>query len=778
MNALFLGTYEDKDYLPHLKVIFGGTTTYTVTEPILLLTQLEMYCDRNSITKIASTNTDVLRKLLEKTGWTGRSHPSLSDYAGSVFTFGARDHIEIVFVNPIQQIITVPHGRFVISRHISKVLHPGNWRESTAFNWEILTPATLEAAYISLGKAYAIAEDIETLRENLAIRCVSFTGLYFTGGSFSTRSYVLPLDSDFAVAWYRRISELPVQKIFQGGQYDNAYKLRYRIPTTNWLWDTLNLFHCWYSELPKDLGFLNAFFLRKVVYWKDLAETSDLHEYYRYNALDSWATANVWISQMLEMPEWARHNYTLEFPLVFPCLLSELTGLEQDEEKLLQARTILDAQIEEKVDVLRRMLHTPTFNVGSPKQVLALLHLLGNTSIKSSEEKDLKKAALTHSLTSRIVNLILDIRGLRKLVSTYLRLDSDGTQANDFNGRAAYRGRIFYSLRPSGTDTGRLASQKSAFWCGLQIQNIPGGEPGEPSHTKTTIRASEGFLLAGVDLTSAETYDTAYISGSKPLMEILASDKNFHAWNAHKFFGLAYDTIICATTGKVLNKTIRDISKRVNHGFNYNMGEVVLIDTMGEDKIWQARVLIKLPGSWSSRQIAGHLLEQANKTYPEIRGDYYPWVIQEVKVKKILTSRAVHWPAKYTPEQLQTQINKGDWTRYTFLAPDKNKMHLNSLVAHCPQSLNARTLNEAYMQVFYEIALPEAKNFRLHAQIHDEILCSFRQGRTDLLKRVQTLMQIPVAVRDIKGVTRIFTVPASLKAGSAKQGVTYWSDVE
>jgi hypothetical protein len=781
--ALFLGTYEDRipvrgvDPLTAAKSCFGATPTFIVTEPVHLLTQLEMYCAKRNITKVISTNTVILRKLLEKTGWEGRKSPSLSNYSGSIFTHGPLD---IVFVNPVSQVLTVPYGKFIFSRFASKVLQPQNWKDPSHFSWSIIEPAKMEEVYAALASAYAIAEDIETKREQLSIRCVSFTGIFpdpTSPNGYRTHSYCLPIDSDWAVTWYRKISALPVQKIFQNGQYDNAYKLRYGTPTTNWMWDTCNLFHSWYSELPKDLAFLNAYFLRKVVYWKDMAETSDLQEYYRYNCMDSWATANVWIEQMRTMPDWARRNYVLEFPLVFPCLLSEMTGLEQDQEKLLEARATLDAQIEDEVSILRRMLHSDNFNVGSPKQVLALLNLLGS-KVTSTEEKDLKKAALTHPLISRIVNSILSIRGKRKLVSTYLRLDEDATAANDFNGRAAYRGRIFYSLKPSGTDTARLASQKSAFWCGLQIQNIPRGEPGDISYTKTTICASSGFVIAGVDLKSAETYDTAYISGCLPLMEVLNSDKKFHAWNASKFFGIPYEVIYCKETGKTLLKEIYDISKRVNHGFNYNMGWATLVDTMGEDRVWKARTYLKLPTGTTTRQTAEFLLNTANTTYPEIRRDYYPWVIKEVTVKRMLVSRAVHWPAQYSEKQLHEKIELGDWTRYTFLHPDTNKLDLNSLVAHCPQSLNARTLNEAYMQVFYEIALPEAQDFRLHAQIHDEILCSFLSGRTDLLKKVQQLMQIPVAVRDVKNVVRVFSVPASLKAGPTNEGVKYWSDVE
>lgn len=748
-----------------------------------MLSQLEMYCASRKITGVVSTNTAILAKLLELEGNT-KASPKLSDYAGSLFSYKG---LEIVFIAPLKQLFTVSYGKFIADRFISKIAAPSTWSEPSQFKWDILTASNIDSYYQRLENAYAIAVDIETFKTNLAIRCIGYTGIFIERSTnvLTTVSLVLPIDSEWALAWMRKLNFLPAPKIFQNGKYDNAYLLRYNAPPQSWLWDTAHLFHSWYSELPKDLAFLNAFFLRKVVYWKDLSETRDLKEYYRYNALDTWATANVWIRQLEQMPPWARRNYLLEFPLVYPCLLSELTGLKQDENALRTTRQTLDTQIESTLSSLRRMLGNSGFNPNSPPQVKKLLKVLGCGDIESTEEKDLKKAAFRHPLNSRIINKILEIRGLRKLVSTYLRTDDDAKQTGIHAGEGGakdYNGRIFYSLNPHGTDTGRLASRESAFWCGFNIQNIPRGP-----EVKQTIRADEGFYLAECDLEQAESRDTAYIAGEEKLIEALANG-DFHSKNASMFFGIPYSEIYDEATGKVTNKPIRQLAKPVNHGANYNMTAPVLVDTMGLDNIYLANKLLKL-GMYDAKDIANYLLGRFHATYTKLKGPntpfspgtYYSSICQEVIVSRRIVSRAYHHTSyNLANYEAARYIEEGDWTRYCFGKPDKNKLDLNSYVAHAPQSLNARTLNEAYMKVFYEIALPFANDFRLYAQIHDSILFAYRQGGVgeNLPERVRECMEIPVSVRDVSGVTRTFTVPAALKMGKPGKPSIYWSETE
>lgn len=789
-NALFLGTTEDATYVPQLRGLFGGVTTYVNTHPIKLLYELEHYCKQPSknITRVVSTNTDILTALLAREG-NVKINPSLADYQGSLFEYRG---IEIVFISPLKQLFTVSYGKFIAERFISKVITPSKWAEPSDFKWALLTPDILDTNLVTFSHADAIAIDIETFREPLSIRCIGYTAIFISDTDQPrTISVVLPLDSEWALAAARKIHALPVAKIFQNGKYDNSYLLRYNAAPVNWLWDTAHLFHCYYSELPKDLAFLNAFFLRKVVYWKDLAETNNLQEYYRYCALDTWATANVWLRQMDEMPGWARRNYLLEFPLVFPCLLAEMTGLKRDGQKLKQAREQIDSQINRATLSLRSCLGSVSFNPNSPKQVTQLLAILGCKDILSSGEAELQKAAYRHPLNARILNQILDIRGFRKLASTYLRTDDDAVKTGIHTGEGGakeFYGRILYALNPHGTDTGRLASREHHFWTGLQIQNIPRGP-----EVKQTICSDDEFFLGECDLEQAESRDTAHIAGDTSLITAVSGARDFHSVNASAFFGVPYAAIYSDEHKKTLDKALRDLAKRVNHGANYNMGATVLISTMGLAKIWEAARLLKLPYT-DPIKIAEHLLAAFHRTYPKLRGPklpftegtYYAWVASEITISKRLASRAYHH-TEFNKRHYKASeyISSGDWTRHCFGRPNSSKSDLNAYVAHCPQSLNARTLNEAFMRVFYEIALVHPTTFRLHAQIHDSILFSYaKDGGEKHPETVRECMEIPVTVRDVSGVDRTFTVPAALKLGKKDKTTgefvraKYWSETE
>lgn len=780
-NALFLGTPEDANYIAHIKSFFGGVTTWVYTKPMKYLTELENYCGAKSISRVVSTNTEILSALLGREG-NIKISPSLSDYQGSVFSY---KEIEIVFISPLAQLFTVSYGKFLAERYISKVIYPSRWREPSRFSWSLLTPSNYEEALSILSSCDAIAPDIETFRNPLSIRCIGFTGIRISGVSYpETFSYVLPIDSPWALAAMRNILRLAPPKIFQNGKYDCSYLLRYNAPPTNWLWDTAHLFHSYYSELPKDLAFLNAFFLRKVVYWKDLAETNDLYEYYKYCALDTWATANVWVNQIEQMPDWARRNYILEFPLVYPCLLAEMTGLKRDGQKLNQARKEIEATATGHLNSLQSSLGSKDFNPNSPKQVTTLLRVLGCGDITSSGEKELAKASYRHPLNARLLGQILEIRGLRKLISTYLRTNDDAKQSGIHAGEGGAKefcGRILYALNPHGTDTARLASREHHFWTGLQIQNVPRGP-----EVKQTICADDGFFLAECDLEQAESRDTAHIAGDIKLISAVMGSRDFHSVNASAFFGVPYESIYDDSAGKTKDKKLRDLAKRVNHGANYNMGPGVLVDTMGLGKIYEARTLLKLPYNDPLR-IAEHLLSSFHSTYPKLRGSktpytpgtYYAWVANEIRINRKLVSRAYHHTEfNLTHYRADAYIEQGDWTRYCFGKPDQSKSDLNSYVAHCPQSLNARTLNEAFMRVFYEIALPNPTTFRLHAQIHDSILFSYAEGYEYLAEKVKECMEIAVTVKDVSGVYRTFTVPAALKLGKGNNRARYWSETE
>ena len=754
-RLLYVGTPADKPYLPYLKSCVHGAHVEVALKD-MSLTHIELICKSKSVTGVFTNSVHVLKQLLN---WTdNRKDPSLDSYAGSLFK---RGDIEYLIINPLSHLVTVNYGQFIFKRFISKLACRDSWLPNTEFNWCVLDGSNVESVFARYASAYAIAVDIETFSAPLAIRCIGYTAIFLDPvKGITTHSCVLPITSDWHLAWMRKFNwELKAPKIFQNGKYDNAYLSMFNAVPYNWLWDTATIFHCWYSELPKDLAFLNSFCVRESMYWKDLADTQDLMEYYRYNALDTHATANVWIAQMMEMPEYARQNYLMEFPLVYPCHLSEMTGMKRDMKALERERNRLAEEIEQDETALATMTCTPGFNSGSYKQVRNLLKVLTGVEHTESDEKYLQKMALKHPLNSRLCNKILDIRGKRKLKGTYLRTDADATKENP-KGYKEYRERILYAINPHGTDTGRCASKEHHFWCGLQIQNIPTVDK-DGGATKSTVFADEGFRFAEVDLEQAETRDTAYAAGEDRLIAAVESPKDFHSVNASAFFGIPYDAIYDDVRHKKLDVKLRDLAKRVNHGANYLMGPDVLIQTMGEDKVWQAKKLLKLPSNFTLRQVAEHLLAQFHKTYPKLSSTYYPHVTNTVMTYKML-------------------VGPQGWSRYCFGNPAKNKLDKNSYVAHVSQSMNAMTLNKAYMRVFYEIAMhPQYKmHFKLCAQIHDSILFQFREGHEYLCQMVKERMEIPVTIKGADGITRTFVVPAAIKAGKDGKGALRWSETE
>lgn len=749
-NLLFIGTQEDVPYLSYLKSCAGSASIAASCVPVSTLAEVTTVAKKRFFSGVLTTSTVLLKKLVGNSNMS-ISEASIANYAGSYFE---RDGLPIVILNPLAQLITIPYGSFLAKRFITKLSAPENWLDVSTFNWRVLTASNAEEWYHKFEDAWLIACDIETVKEpTLKITCIGYTAVFKDGTSASV---VLPIDSMFAVSWMRKFNALPAAKIFQNGKYDNSYLLRYNAPITNWMWDTANLFHSWYSELPKNLGFLNAFFVRKAAYWKDMANTGNLHDYYMYNALDTWATANAMLAALNEMPQWALDNYSIEFPLNFPCLLSEMTGIARDFEALDEAAKKQEEIITSIGKSLDTMLGVKNFNVGSPKQKKQLLTILGCSDIatKSTDEKSLKKASRRHPLNARILGQVTKVVKARKLKSTYLTVGKE------------FLGRILFSLNPHATDTTRLASSEHHFWCGLNIQNIPRGKI-----VKATAIADEDFLIAEVDLEQAESRDTAYIAGEERLIEAVTGERDFHSVNTAAFFGVSYDSIFDEAVKKVKDVERRDLGKKVNHGANYNMGAEVMVDTLGEEILYRAGILLGLPLRYSAKQIAQWLLDVFHRTYPGLGKIYYPAIVHEVVTSHMITSHAIHdVPYQATPAGL---------VRYCFGDPIKNKRNLNAYIAHPPQSLNARTLNKAYMRIFYEIAIhPEhSKNFKLIAQIHDSILFQFRIGHNYLCQMVKERMEIPIIIRGYDEKSRTFTVPAAIKAGKDGQGVRSWADI-
>jgi DNA polymerase I-like protein with 3'-5' exonuclease and polymerase domains len=273
------------------------------------------------------------------------------------------------------------------------------------------------------------------------------------------------------------------------------------------------------------------------------------------------------------------------------------------------------------------------------------------------------------------------------------------------------------------------------------------------------LRADEGWMLGAVDKAQAESYCTGYISQDMNLIHVVNTSPDFHCQNASMFFGIPFEKLfdkdyVCPKTGekgKKLNKPIRDIAKRVNHGANYNMGPDVLVDTMGVKEIIKARKLLRLPMVYKPKDVATYLLAKFDETYPKIRKDWYQEVITEIVKTGKLYVEAV------------------GWTRRTFLRPLKSKLDLNAAVAHKPQSTSVHLVNKALVKIWRELQIKKYRGkFRLKAQVHDEIVFQTRPEILDTAcHEVADIMVIPTVIEG-----RTMTIPSTIAKGY------YWSEAK
>lgn len=758
-TILHLGTKDDADYQQRLSTISVGQQ---VSWKSKLATPLTVRDLEDTIAKfpggidgIFCTNQEFLEKLLHQqpdfSAPNNRRGLTLDDYQGSLL-FTPRDKIPVVFANPLQNLITVPHATPAATRFLKKLTQPGKWFPQTKFQWVLGDEKNLPEIFARWERsARIISIDIETPIDDplRRINCVGYCA-YFPE-THTTECVVIPFTSLFNLSWVRKFNALPQPKIFQNGLYDNLYFLRWNCPVTNWLYDTQHLFHGMFSEYPKRLDFITAYAIRNVRYWKDDGKSGNLSDYYRYNARDCWATLNSCLSLVSEMEPYAVRNYLKEFPLVFPCLTAEADGLRVDMERLKKVKAEKEIEIATREEKFRRMIAAPGFNVNSPPQVKQLLKVCGLGHLPSTDAANMLVAQASHPLNNRIFTELVEIKKAKKLNSTY------------FVEGKFWNGRLYYKLNPAGTDTGRLASSESSFWCGLQIQNIPRGDS-----VKQCIVSDTGWLLCEIDKAQSEARCVGYLSGETSLIELVEGPHDYHSWNAASFFGVPYEKIYNEVTKKTLDKELRDLAKRTNHGANYNMGANVMLATMGPKKVAQAKIILKLPSHYSLKQVCQYLLDVYEKTYPRIKKDWYESIVKEIET----TGRLV---------------SPRGWTRIFFTQKSvrSNKLHLNAAVAHPAQNLSVDLINEEFYNVWRatvygsywkdgnEIPCDLRGVVRIKAQIHDSIFFQYVASRPDAPELVAGIMKTHCDIRSPDGVTRTMYIPSDISAGKER-----WSELK
>lgn len=250
----------------------------------------------------------------------------------------------------------------------------------------------------------------------------------------------------------------------------------------------------------------------------------------------------------------------------------EETGVPFSKKHLLEANETFTNEIfdlNEKLYEFREVRELEAeqgakFNANSTAQLRKLFFdKLGLESSKktatgalSTDKEVLEKLAEIHEIPA----IISEIRGKVKLRSTYITKVLAGLD-NDQRLRAGFHLHTVTS--------GRLSSSGK-----LNMQQLPRDD----KTVKNCIRHPDpDWVIFSQDLTTAEMYYAAVLSGDRNLMKVFEMGQDFHSTIAHMTFGL---TCKIEEVAKLYPK-LRQASKAISFGILYGAGPAKVAHTAG-----------------------------------------------------------------------------------------------------------------------------------------------------------------------------------------------------
>ncbi|MBR5103860.1 MAG: DNA polymerase I [Bacteroidales bacterium] len=244
----------------------------------------------------------------------------------------------------------------------------------------------------------------------------------------------------------------------------------------------------------------------------------------------------------------------MEEPLLKVLSDMEMEGVKIDLAQLRKYSSALSAEMETIQGRIREMAQEPALNIMSPKQIGPLLfeklRLDPKMKPKSgrytypTDEETLSALADKHP----IINEILEFRGVKKLLSTYIE---------PFPGYiSSVTGKVHTTFNQALTATGRLSSSKP------NLQNIPIRTDRGKEIRKAFVPSRPDGLIVSADYSQIELRIMAHLSCDKHLIEAFRAGQDVHAITASRIFGIPLGDV---------TSDQRRIAKTANFGIMYGI---------------------------------------------------------------------------------------------------------------------------------------------------------------------------------------------------------------
>ena len=366
-------------------------------------------------------------------------------------------------------------------------------------------------------------------------------------------------------------------KVGQNIKYDMIVLANYGVTIKGKLFDTMIAHYVLQPELHHGMDYLAEVYLKYDTIkieeligakgknqrnMRDLSPT-DIYKYACEDADVTLKLKNI-LEKELETNNVKELFEEIEMPLVPVLAYMERNGVRIDTDALKETSkhfTVRMREIEEEIYQLAGM----EFNVSSPKQVGEILFDRLKIVEKAKKTKTGQYVTSEEVLESlkgkhQIVEKILDYRGLKKLLSTYI--DSLPELINPKTGR------IHTSFNQTVTATGRLSSSNP------NLQNIPiRNEDGK--EIRKAFIPDDGCEFFSADYSQIELRIMAHLSGDENMIEAFREEQDIHAATAAKI----YKTDISQVTREQRSK-----AKTANFGIIYGISVFGLAERLNVDR--------------------------------------------------------------------------------------------------------------------------------------------------------------------------------------------------
>lgn len=484
-------------------------------------------------------------------------------------------------------------------------------------------------------------------------------------------------------------------KVGQNIKYDMLVLQNYGVEVKGKLFDTMVAHYILQPELRHNMDYLAEIYLHyQTIHIEELIgargkgqkNMRDLapKDIYLYACEDADVTLKLKnkLEKELKENDAEKLFYDIEMPLVPVLVNIESNGVRLDTESLKQSSAHFTTRlqsIEQEIYVLAQ----GEFNISSPKQVGEVLFDRLKIIEKAKKTKTGQYVTSEEVLESlrhkhEIIEKILEHRGLKKLLSTYI--DALPQLINPRTGH------IHTSFNQTVAATGRLSSSNP------NLQNIPIRDEDGKEIRKAFI-PDEGCLFFSADYSQIELRIMAHLSGDRNMIDAFQSGHDIHAATAAKVYKKDIS---------VVDQDMRRKAKTANFGIIYGISVFGLAERMNVD-----------------RKEAKELIDGYFETYPQVK-EYMDKSIQVAREQGYVET--IFHRKRFLPDiNSRNAVVRGYAERNAINAPIQG---------------SAADIIKVAMARIYERFKTEKLKAKMILQVHDELNFSVPMDEKEVVERV------------------------------------------